>query len=355
MDKYEYWFASMLGVGNAKKRKLREGMKTAEELYYIEETKLTTYGLSEKEIQKYREHIRQWRLEEEYQKMLEKDVHCASIFEKEYPKRLKQISSAPYAIFWKGKLPKDELPTVAIVGARDCSAYGEVNARRFAQALAKAGAQVISGMANGVDSVSQRATLEVQGESFAILGCGVDVCYPREQVELYMYLQERGGVVSEFPIGSKPLPQHFPARNRIISGLSDIVLVIEARERSGSLITADMALEQGKDVYALPGPVDSILSRGSNWLIKQGAGVLLTPEELLEELGLSHEKNTKKNLLLETEENIVYSCLGFYPKNIEQLLRETKLPVEEILRTLLRLELMGIVKEISKNNYVKIR
>lgn len=345
----------MPGIGNAKKRKLREGMKTAEGLYYIEETKLTMYGLNEKEIAKYQEHIRQWRLEEEYQRMLEKGVHCACVFEKEYPKRLAQITTAPYAIFWKGELPADELPTVAIVGARDCSAYGEVNARRFAQALAKVGVQVISGMANGVDSASQRGALDVQGKSYAILGCGVDICYPREQVELYVHLQKQGGVISEFPIGSKPLPQHFPARNRIISGLSDIVLVIEAREKSGSLITADMALEQGKDVYALPGPVDSILSRGSNWLIKQGAGVLLTPEELMDELGLSHEKNTKKNLLLETKENIVYSCLGFYPKNIEQLLRETHLPVEEILQILLRLELMGIVKEISKNNYVKIR
>ena len=230
-----------------------------------------------------------------------------------------------------------------------------MHARKYAQALAKAGVQVISGMAKGVDSASQRGALEVLGKSYAVLGCGVDICYPREQIELYMHLQEQGGVISEFPIGSKPLPQHFPARNRIISGLSDILLVIEAREKSGSLITADMALEQGKDVYALPGPVDSILSRGCNWLIKQGAGVLLTPEELLDELGLTYEKNTKKNLLLETEENIVYSCLDFHPKNIEQLLQETNLPVVEILQTLLRLELMGIVKEISKNNYVKIQ
>ena len=122
MDKYEYWFACMPGVGNAKKRKLREGMKTAEELYYIEETKLTTNGLNEKEIQKYQEHIRQWKLDEEYQKMLEKGVHCTNIFDKEYPKRLLQVSSAPYAIFWKGELPEEEHPTVAIVGARDCSA-----------------------------------------------------------------------------------------------------------------------------------------------------------------------------------------------------------------------------------------
>lgn len=355
MDKYEYWFASMQGVGNVKKRKMREGMKTAEALYYIEETELKAYGLTAKEQMCFQDSIGQWVLDEEYQKLQEKGVQCSTILDATYPKRLAELSTAPYAIFWKGSLPKDDMPTVAIVGARDCSAYGETMAREFAQALAKAGVQIISGMANGVDSSSQRGALEVAGESYGILGCGVDICYPREQIQLYMDLQKQGGVISEFPIGSKPLPQHFPARNRIISGLADVVLVIEAREKSGSLITADMALEQGKDVYALPGPVDSVLSRGCNYLIKQGAGVLLSPKELLEELGLFCEKNTKKNLLLETEENIVYSCLGFYPKNMEQLLKETKMSVKVVLRTLLRLELMGIVKEISKNNYVKIR
>ena len=355
MDKYEYWFACLQGIGSVKKRKLREGMKSAQALYYIEEIQLVRYGLSEKERQLFLESICSWKLDEEYQKMLEKGVNCTTIMEADYPKRLAEISAAPYALYWKGELPQNEIPSVAIVGARDCTTYGEVKAREFAQALASAGVQIISGMANGIDSVSQKSGLEVGGKSYGVLGSGVDICYPREQVELYICLQEQGGVISEFPLGSKPLPQHFPARNRIISGLSDIVLVIEAREKSGSLITADMALEQGKDVYALPGPIDSPLSRGCNCLIKQGAGVLLSPEELLEELGLFCEKIAKKNLLLETEENIVYSCLGFHPKNMEQLLRETRLPVEEVLRILLRLELMGVAKEISKNNYVKMR
>ena len=164
--------------------------------------------------------------------------------------------------------------------------------------------------------------------------------------------------MSEFPIGSSPKPQHFPARNRIISGLSDIVLVMEAKEKSGSLITADMALEQGKDVYALPGPVNSALSRGCNQLIKQGAGILLSPEELLEELGISYlvsKKNEKqKKLTLETEENIVYSCLGFQPQNLEQLIQATKYSVAQLLDILMSLELRGLIKEISKNYYVKI-
>lgn len=229
-------------------------------------------------------------------------------------------------------------------------------AKKFAKGLAQAGIQIISGMARGIDSYAQRGTLEAGGESYAVLGCGVDVCYPRDAIGLYMDLQENGGVISEFPIGTKPLPQHFPARNRIISGLADAVLVIEAKEKSGSLITADMALEQGKDVYALPGPINSELSKGCNVLIKQGAGVLLSPEELLEDWGFYGGKNQQKNNLmkfpLESEENIVYSCLGFYPKNLEQLLNMTSYSVSELLNILTGLELKGYIKEISKNNYV---
>ena len=245
--------------------------------------------------------------------------------------------------------------TVAIVGARECSPYGESMARRFAKSLASVGIQVVSGMARGVDSAGQSGALEGGGESFAILGCGVDICYPREAIGLYMDLQENGGVISEFPIGTKPLPQHFPARNRIISGLADAVLVIEAKEKSGSLITADMALEQGKDVYALPGPINSKLSRGCNLLIKQGADLLLSPEELLEEWGFSFSKNQQKKGLikfpLESEENIVYSCLDFHPKNLEQLLGMTKYSVSELLDILVSLELKGVIKEVSKNYY----
>ncbi len=359
MDKYEYWFANIKGISGNKKWKIRQGMKTAEELYYIEETVLKGYELEEKECNTILDSIRTWKVEEEYQKMLEKGVECVTVLDSFYPKRLRNIGSVPYALYWKGQLPQEEKITVAIVGARDCSSYGECMAREFAEVLSLADVQIVSGMANGVDSASQKGALECGGRSFGVLGCGVDICYPREQIGLYMKLQEQGGVLSEFSVGTRPLPQHFPARNRIISGLSDVVLVMEAKEKSGSLITADMALEQGKDVYALPGPVNSCLSRGCNALIKQGAGVLMTPEELLDELGILSKKHQKsdlnKKILLETSENIVYSCLCFHPQNIETILSATKFSVGELLNTLVALELKGLVKEISKNNYVKIR
>jgi DNA processing protein len=214
-------------------------------------------------------------------------------------------------------------------------------------------------MARGVDSAGQSGALEGGGESFAILGCGVDICYPRDAIGLYMDLQEKGGVISEFPIGTKPLPQHFPARNRIISGLADAVLVIEAKEKSGSLITADMALEQGKDVYALPGASNSTLSRGCHNLNRQGAGILLSPKDLLEELGIFYknklEKNIENKILLESPEKLVYSCLDLYPKSLNQILEESKLTISGLMMILINLEQKGYIKETTKNYYVKVK
>ena len=290
-----------------------------------------------------------------FKKCKKENIKIISKDPKDYPLNLLNISSKPILLYVKGALSvKDEF-SFAIVGSRKCSDYGRIVTSKISGELSKLDIPIVSGMARGVDSAGQRGALEGGGESFAILGCGVDICYPRDAIGLYMDLQERGGVISEFPIGTKPLPKHFPARNRIISGLADAVLVIEAKEKSGSLITADMALEQGKDVYALPGPINSTLSRGCNLLIKQGADLLLSPEELLEEWGFSFGKNQqKKNLIkfpLESEENMVYSCLDFHPKNLEQLLGMTSYSVSELLDILVRLELKGVIKEVSKNYY----
>ena len=177
-----------------------------------------------------------------------------------------------------------------------------------------------------------------------------------------MDLQRSGGIISEQPAGTPHLKNYFPARNRIISGLSDVVLVIEAKAKSGSLITADMALEQGKDVYALPGPIDSILSRGCHELIRQGAGILISPDDLLEELQLSNisgiiaenSKNYKNEKVLETIEVLVYSKLNLYPKSINQLLEETKLSPEILMQQITSLTVKGYIKEISRNYYIKI-
>ena len=173
-------------------------------------------------------------------------------------------------------------PAAAIIGARLASGYGREQARRFARRLASRGITIISGMARGIDGIAQKAALDAGGRSYAVLGCGVDICYPEENRELYDRLLQEGGIISEYPPGTYPEARLFPQRNRIISGLSDLVLVIEARKRSGTLITVDMALEQGREVYALPGRVSDSLSDGCNRLIRQGAGAATCPEDILE-------------------------------------------------------------------------
>ena len=357
---YEYWWANVRPLSDKKKMEVRRGIDSAEELYYIEEMKLRMFScLEEVDIAGILKSRRMWKTKEEYEKLRQLEIEFIPWWSAGYPERLLDISDPPYALYVKGKLPDEKLPSAAIVGARKCSPYGEAQATRYAQELAGRGVQIISGMARGIDGIGQWGALNVRGKTFAVLGCGVDVCYPREHIGLYMdILDHGGGIISELMPGTKPLPGYFPQRNRIISGLSGAVLVMEAREKSGSLITADLALEQGRDVYALPGPVNSALSQGCNRLIKQGAGILLSPGELLEDLAVlgrnKMEKLYENEIKLETKENMVYSCLDFEPKNLDRLIRETKLPVAEVLSVLISLELMGLITEVSKNNYSKI-
>ncbi|HJB47724.1 MAG TPA: DNA-processing protein DprA [Candidatus Mediterraneibacter surreyensis] len=358
---YEYWMACIRGIPVYKKIRLRECMKNAEAIYYIEETQLKKIKfLNENERNKIMQAKKDNGFLEEYERMREKSIRFVPYFSEEYPKRLKEIPDFPYAIYVKGRLPEEERKNVAVIGARRCTPYGEKYAIDFARALAECGVGIISGMARGIDGMGHRGALLAEGKTFAVLGSGVDVCYPREHIGLYMdILEQGGGILSEQPPGTAPLPRNFPARNRIISGLSDAVLVLEAGEKSGSLITVDMALEQGRDVYALPGPVNSTLSCGCNRLIRQGAGLLLSPDSLVEEWGLHKilgsnegEKKIKNEKTLESTEKLVYSCLGLYPKDLDQLVRETKLNIKEVLDKLISLELQGLIREISKNHYI---
>ena len=359
--KYEYWMARIQGVPVYKKIRLRECMKSAEAIYYIEEIQLQKIRfLNENERNKIMQAQKNIGFSVEYEKMLEKSIRFVPYFSDEYPKQLREIPDFPYAIYVKGRLPGEEQKNVALIGARRCTPYGEKYAIDFARALAECGVGIISGMARGIDGMGHRGALLAGGQTYAVLGSGVDVCYPREHIGLYTdILEQGGGILSEQPPGTAPLPKNFPARNRIISGLSDAVLVLEAGEKSGSLITVDMALEQGRDVYALPGPVNSTLSYGCNRLIRQGAGLLLSPDSLIEEWNLKKTRNfcgSKKEIknekTLESTEKLVYSCLGLYPKDLNQLVRETKLDIKDVLAKLVSLELQGLICEISKNHYI---
>ncbi len=266
---------------NDEGRRQKEGQEIAE----TEEMKRAPSARKERKVADIlRRGRRECSPEQLERNLQEKRIHFVWAGDAEFPKRLRKIPDPPFALYYRGRLPEEERRSVGIVGARMASSYGREQARNFAVELAAGGIQIISGMAHGVDGIAGRGALEVSDASFAVLGCGVDICYPRENRDLYETLCERGGVISEYRPGTEPEARLFPPRNRIISALSDALLVVEARERSGTLITVDCALEQGKDVFAVPGRVCDARSTGCNALIRQGAGIAVSPKALLEEL-----------------------------------------------------------------------
>lgn len=290
----------------------------------------------------------------------------------DYPGRLREIPRPPRALYVEGRLPAEGQASVAIIGARDCSEYGRYVAERLGRLMGKNGVQVVSGMARGIDGIAQGAALEAGGSSFAVLGSGVDVCYPAQNRELYESLKVNGGILSEYPPGTPARAGNFPPRNRIVSGLADAVVVVEAREKSGTLITVDMALEQGKEVFAVPGRLTDGLSAGCNRLLKMGAGILTEEGEFLEELrGISErrqalfggcEKGTAENCCLpvgreriilgDGELQAVYDALDFLPKSVEQIREE--LPdcgEKEISMQLVRLCMEKLAVQVSPGRF----
>lgn len=300
-----------------------------------------------------------------------------------YPPQFEGLSGMPSSFYYIGSLPDPSLPSVAIVGARACTAYGRREAFHFAEVLARHGVQIISGMAEGIDSWSQRGAIEGGGRTFAVLGSGPDVCYPRSSTNLYRSIIKSGGVFSEFEPGSPPMSWHFPLRNRIISAFADLVLVIEARRKSGSLITADYALNQGKTIYAVPGSNYSALSQGTNHLIAEGAGVATRPEAILMELKLlspeeiaAYEKEEEEEqrkaakaidysspdsclILPESltdRENYkrVMAVLTRKPLRAEEIAAICGVPFSDVCRILIQLAISGQVLEEAPGYYSRL-
>ena len=289
---------------------------------------------------------------------ISENIRCITKDDPEYPVKMKQYPSMPNKLYVKGRLPLAEKPAVAVIGARMCSPYGRIQAFRYAKVLSEAGIQIISGMALGIDSEGHKGAMKRKMPTFAVLGSGVDVCYPRANRKLYeRILWEGGGVISECPPGTQPMPWCFPARNRIISALADAVLIVEAKENSGSLITAGFALEQGKMVYAIPGAVTDALSRGCHKLIYDGAGIAYSPEIMLEELKICTKtdiKSDEKNDLgLASDLNMVYSCLDLRPKNVDYIVRKTGFSPGQVSNYLIELMLQGLITECGKHYYTR--
>lgn len=298
---------------------------------------------------------RDW--ESEYRNLERQKIRFLTPEDPSYPKRLAVLADAPYGLFVRGDLPAEETKAVGIVGARQCSEYGRAVAGRLGETLAAHNVNVISGLAKGIDSAGHFGALRGGGSTYAVLGCGAEICYPPANRQLYGKIEKQGGLLSEYPPGTPPYPQNFPLRNRIISGLCDALVVVEAKEKSGSLITSDIALEQGKDIYAVPGRVGDALSVGCNRLIRQGAGIVLSPEDFLEELGIYTDKkssfgNFSKNIL-EKEEMLVYSVLDLQPRHINEIMNAACLDAAECIRLLSKLEDKGYIRETFHNYYIR--
>ncbi len=355
---YAYWLCGIPGIGNKTIGKLVEYCGgTAQAVYEAGEKQWETV-LRSRQLETMKQITKKWNPEVEFEKLQKKHILFYSMENDNYPKRLRYIPDAPYGIFVKGRLPQDEMLSVAIIGARDCSEYGSFVAKQLGRFLGEKGVQIISGMARGIDGISQKAALEAAGISFGVLGCGVDVCYPSGNRNLYEALIEQGGVLSTYLPGTQPNARLFPPRNRIVSGLADVVIVIEAREKSGTLITVDMALEQGKEVYVVPGRITDRLSDGCNNLLRQGAGIILSPEDFLEEL-VAMQKWKQPKLCKEATEIVqeevspqlreIYNTLDLYPLSLPQIME--KLPDSygqiQVNTALLKLCVEGKIQQLS--------
>ncbi|MDE6529482.1 MAG: DNA-processing protein DprA [Lachnospiraceae bacterium] len=280
------------GIGTTTAIKIVDYYGSARRIWELEEKEIwQDQKMSSRQKSNLIERRKRWDMEIEWQKLGEKGIKVVSCDERIYPGKLREIPNKPFLLYYRGRLPEETKPCVAVIGARMCSEYGRSAAAEFAAGLAERGIQVVSGMADGIDGIAQRSALEHGGMSYGVLGCGVDICYPLSNRKLYQALLAHGGIISEFLPGTKPEAGHFPLRNRIISGLADLILVIEAKERSGTRITVNMALEQGREVYAVPGRITDELSRGCHRMICDGAGMALDIGEIAEAAELAWERN----------------------------------------------------------------
>lgn len=305
-----------------------------------------------REMQCFREVRDEYFLSRIHEELAKENVHYYSMEHPLYPASLLHVPAPPVGVFVKGKLPPEDQKHVAIIGARKASSYGKEMAFFFSEKLSRKNIALVSGMALGIDGFAGRGALKGTGGSYAVLGGGVSMCYPIENMDLYRNLT---GIISERPPHYIGHPFDFPLRNRIISGLCDVLIVIEAAENSGSLITVNYALNEGKTVFALPGRVGDRMSAGCNRLIRDGAEILTCPEDVLQYLGFKTGKDEihRSKVLLSKEENIVFENIEKSPRRIDDIIHSTGLPVSVLNEILIRLEIKGLIKREPFGGYLR--
>lgn len=304
-------------------------------------------------------------IDKEFDLAKKHNLKIITLNDKDYPKNLKNIPDPPIVLYVKGILKEEDKFSIAIVGSRRASFYGLTCAKEFAEELSNRGFTVVSGMARGIDTYAHKGALKRGARTIAVMGSGFNHIYPLENKELVEEIAKSGAVLSEFPINEKPLRQNFPRRNRVISGLSLGVLVVEAARNSGALITADFALEQGREVFALPGKVDSRTSFGTNGLIKQGAKLVSCVDDILEEFNLSMpkhgydnsatiERQTKRQThKLSSEESLLYGLISHQSMGLDEIIEKTSFSVPEVTGWLLNLQMKKLIRQLPGEQFTK--
>jgi len=366
---YWVWLTSIPGLGSVKISKLLNAFGEPEKVWNATESDLKNVtGLNRQDI---------FQLCNKNTEMAEKimikagqlGIRIVTIQETEYPSYLRNIYDPPHVLYVYGELPKQDDIAIAVVGSRNASPYGQKVAEALSYQLAKRGIIIVSGMARGIDTYAHKGALNAGKRTIAVLGCGVDVVYPKENKRLAESIAKNGALISEYPPGTYPSPGNFPARNRIISGLCYGTVVVEAGEKSGALITSDFALEQGREIFAVPGNIDSKYSKGTNRLIKQGAKLVTCEEDVLEELPqhilnktVYHFTYDNGGLLesgesmyeeLDMEEIAVIEALSYTPVHIDQLYRKLGYSMQKLSAILMMLEMKGFIYQIPGKFFIR--
>ncbi len=302
------------------------------------------------------------RIVELYERLEEKQISLLYPEKSSYPHKLRYIYTPPQLLYVKGRIKNclnEYNKTIGMVGSRNPSIYGREICRCFGESLSRTGFSIVSGLARGIDGIAHKAALDNGGYTVAVLGSGINVAYPRSNIDLYARIEENGAIISEYGLDAKPNPWQFPIRNRIISGLSDGILVVEARAESGSLITAEHALEQGRTVYSIPGRIMDKSSEGNNSILREGAICVTKPEDIIEDLNgvmcMPPKKEQKKefnNLNVTAEEQRILSVLSLDPIYIDEIMQQTHLGVTKTISLLYVLEEKKLIKQPSKGYYI---
>ena len=359
------WLNNIPGIGARRFYKLMECYDSPKRLFYAAEKDLGPAAniLGDKIMASLRELRRDDALENARTIMRHSDLKILTLLSPTYPPLLKTIYDPPPVLYCMGNPLRSDHPAIAVVGSRRSSEYGRMAARKVSCELARLGVTVVSGMARGIDTMAHKGALDADsGYTIAVLGGGVDYIYPAENTALYYSILSHGTVISEFPPGTAPVPGNFPARNRIVSGLSCGLLVVEAGLKSGALITVDCALDQGREVYALPGNISSPYSLGTNKLLKEGAKMVTSAEDILEDLrsiftfeGQAEPASLppQQTPVLDFFESLVYNALEDGEKGLEDLIQTTKMPPGQLNGVLTLMEIKGIIKQLPGKIFMK--